>query len=203
MLALIRRLRTWLIIKSSRKILSAGRGIHIGKNCTFWAPDSISLGDNIYIGKNVRIECNTQIGDFSLVANNVAFVGRNDHEFRVIGIPVRFSPWIGRRERSIHRSELVFIESDVWIGFGSIVLTGVRIGRGAIIAAGSVVTRDVGPYTIVGGNPAKLIGRRFEETQIDQHESSIKNGVFYFSERGYDYWTVKPTFCETTESCNQ
>jgi acetyltransferase-like isoleucine patch superfamily enzyme len=54
------------------------------------------------------------------------------------------------------------IEDDVWIGHGATVLKGVRIGRGAVVAAGAVVTRNVEPYTVVGGVPARLIGRRGE-----------------------------------------
>ena len=56
----------------------------------------------------------------------------------------------------------VVIEDDVWIGHGATVLKGVRIGRGAVVAAGAVVTRNVEPYTVVGGVPARLIGRRGE-----------------------------------------
>ncbi|AXV16256.1 acetyltransferase [Neorhizobium sp. SOG26] len=57
---------------------------------------------------------------------------------------------------------------DVWIGYGSLVMPGATIGAGSIIAAGSVVTGDVAPYSIVGGNPAKLIRRRFTEDVIDE-----------------------------------
>lgn len=58
------------------------------------------------------------------------------------------------------------IEDDVWIGANAIVLPGVRIGRGSIVAAGSVVTRDVGQFTIVGGNPARLIRHRTSGSAI-------------------------------------
>ena len=54
----------------------------------------------------------------------------------------------------------IFVEDDVWIGVGSTVLDGVRIGEGAIVAAGSVVTKDVPPYAVVGGSPAKIIKNR-------------------------------------------
>ena len=54
-------------------------------------------------------------------------------------------------------AEGIVIEDDVWLGSGAIVIDGVRIGRGAVVAAGSVVTRDVGPHTVVGGVPAQLI----------------------------------------------
>jgi virginiamycin A acetyltransferase len=60
------------------------------------------------------------------------------------------------------------VGNDVWFGYQSIVMPGVRIGDGAIIAAGAVVTADVAPYTIVGGNPARSIRRRFDDADLDR-----------------------------------
>lgn len=191
-LAAARRSRSWLILKFSRGVRSWGRDVHVGSGSAFWAPDQITIGAGVYFGKNVSVQCNASIGDYVLIANNVAFVGRNDHEFRRLGVPVRFSPWIGRPERSPHRDDLVVIESDVWVGYGAIVLTGVRVGRGAVIAAGAVVIRDVDPYSIVGGNPAREIGRRFKDDDLHRHELSIRTGVFLLSERGYEHWVVQP-----------
>ncbi len=188
-----RRLQTRIKILSSRKIKNAGQDIHIGARSSFWAPDAISIGNSVYIGKDVHLECNAEIGDHVLIANRAAFVGRNDHDFRAVGIPVRFSPWIGSASPpSPYRDEKIVIETDAWIGFGAIVLTGTRIGRGAIVAAGAVVSKDVPPYAIVAGNPARVIGHRFPEEIIPAHEAGIKGGSFVFSERGYEYWTVLP-----------
>jgi acetyltransferase-like isoleucine patch superfamily enzyme len=64
------------------------------------------------------------------------------------------------------------IENDVWIGGFSIIFSGVRLGNGSVVAAGSVVTKDVEPYTMVGGNPAKLIKKRFTSKQINFLNSS-------------------------------
>ncbi|AHI52386.1 CatB-related O-acetyltransferase [Spiroplasma culicicola] len=64
------------------------------------------------------------------------------------------------------------IGNDVWIGYGSIIMPGVTIGNGSIIAAGSVIVKDVEPYTIVGGNPAKLIRKRFCKSTIDKIEET-------------------------------
>jgi virginiamycin A acetyltransferase len=60
------------------------------------------------------------------------------------------------------------VGNDVWIGYNAMIMPGVTIGDGAIIASGSVVTADVAPYTIVGGNPAKPIRRRYDEAEIEQ-----------------------------------
>lgn len=66
------------------------------------------------------------------------------------------------------RKALSVIGNDVWIGYGAVILNGITIGDGAIIGAGSVVTRDVPPYSIVGGNPARVIRMRFRDTVIER-----------------------------------
>lgn len=176
------------------RFLSYGDGLHVGRGSRLWAPDEIRIGRCVYIGKDVHVEANSDIGDYCLIANRVAFVGRNDHDFSMVGVPVRFSPWIGSsKSRSPFREAKIVVEPDVWIGYASIVLTGVRIGRGSIVAAGSVVTRDVPAYSIVGGIPARVIGSRFsDESDIKRHEASLINGEFSFSERGLDYCVVRP-----------
>lgn len=190
----LRRFRTALTVFRARRFLTHGPGLHIGRNALLWAPDRISIGRDVYIGKDVNIECNCEIGDFALLANRVAFVGRHDHDFRALGVPVRFSPWIGSgKQRSPWREERVVLEPDVWIGYGAIVLTGVRIGRGSVVAAGSIVTRDVEPYSIMAGTPARLVGRRFEDAEtIAAHEAAIAGGRFAFSERGFDHFIIEP-----------
>jgi acetyltransferase-like isoleucine patch superfamily enzyme len=195
LLAVGRRLQTRLKVLKSKKICHVGSDLHIGAGSRFWAPDSISIGNGVYIGKDVLVECNTEIGDYVLIANRVALVGRHDHDFRAVGIPVRFSPWIGSsKPPSPFSAEKVVIESDVWLGFGAIVLTGVRVGRGAIVAAGTVVTRDVAAYEIVAGNPAQKVGMRFKDDKtIEQHEAAIHSGRFVSSERGYDHWLIEPS----------
>ena len=192
--AALRRIRTATAILRSRSVLCHGSGLHIGRNARLWAPDGIKIGHNVYIGKDVNIECNCDIGDYVLIANRVAFVGRHDHDFRAVGFPVRFSPWVGSaRIPNPARLEAVVVEPDVWIGYGAIILAGVRLGRGAIVAAGSVVTKDVAAYAIVGGTPAREIGRRFTTLKdIAVHEASVKNGKFVFSERGFDHFTISP-----------
>lgn len=194
MLAGGRRLQTKLKLARSKNVKSVGKNIHIGARSSLWAPDAISIGDNVYIGKDVHVECNAEIGDCVLIANRVALVGRHDHDFRTVGTPVRFSPWIGSENpQSPFRLEKITIESDVWLGFGAIVLSGVHIGEGAIIAAGAVVTKDVESYSIVAGNPCRVVGKRFaDDATIQTHKTKIKNGLFVFSEKGYEHWIVRP-----------
>jgi acetyltransferase-like isoleucine patch superfamily enzyme len=192
--AALRRLATrWRVWRNS-SIKHCGNDVHIGTGCRFWASQGISIGDQSYVGKEVTIETNAQIGRYVLIANRVALVGRNDHEYSDVGIPVRFGRWVGSVDADpTVKNSAVVIEDDVWLGYGAIVLSGVTVGRGAIVAAGSVVANDVPSYSIVGGVPAKVIGVRFEDPiQIENHERAIDSGEFKFSERGCDHWIVKP-----------
>jgi len=192
-LAGARRLRTFSKLQVAGRRVSAGNGLHIGKNARLWAPDQITIGDNVYLGKEVVIECNCKIGDYSLIANRVAFLGRRDHDFHEVGIPMRFTRWIGEYDYSEpERQAEVVVESDSWIGYGSIILTGVTVGRGSVIAAGSVVTQDVEPYTIVAGVPACKIGERMPKEARAEHEQRVAQGVFRMSERGCRYHHVRP-----------
>ena len=85
----------------------------------------------------------------------------------------------------------VIIENDVWIGMNVTIMGGVKIGNGAIVGSHALVTRDVKPYEIVGGVPAKVIKKRFDEITIskllkikwwDLDESLIKKKIFFFQE---------------------
>lgn len=193
-LAAMRRLRTRIKVMGKSSYLQCGEGLHLGANVRLWAPDQLCIGKNTYIGKDSLIECNAEIGDNCLIANRVAFVGRNDHDFSRVGVPVRFSPWIADKEKQCGKNiDMTCVGQDVWIGYGSIILSGVTIGRGAIIGAGSVVTHDVAPYAIVAGVPAKLIKMRFDQEEISIHEKSLENGRFKYSAKGLRYCIVEPS----------
>lgn len=189
-LVLLRRLRTLVIAKINS--IEMGNGIHIGKNFRSWSTSYKIIESYTYIGKNAHFETNFKIGKFCLIANEVAFVGRHDHDYKVIGTPIRFAPWIGSKiNPSPYTEEGVIIEDDVWIGYRAIIMSGVTIGKGSIIAAGALVTKSVEPYQIVGGNPAKPIASRFlTNSDIVTHEKIISDSRFVFSEKGYDYCKV-------------
>ena len=176
------------------RFLVVGEDLHIGSGTRIWAPKEIVIGNCVYIGKQVHIEANCRIGSYCLIANRVAIVGRHDHDFSAVGFPVRLAPWVGsKRFPSPHIDEEAVIEDDVWLGYGTVVLTGVTVGRGSVVAAGSVVTRDIPPYSIAAGVPAKVIGQRFDDPDtIARHEKGIRLGRFQFSERGYDHCVIEP-----------
>jgi acetyltransferase-like isoleucine patch superfamily enzyme len=195
LLAVARIVRTWVSVRGKSSFLRVGSDLHIGKNVKLWAPKFMSIGSHVYIGKDVTIEANCEIGDYCLIANRVAIIGRHDHDFRAVGVPVRYSPWIGSgRSRSEFIGESATIGSDVWLGYSATVLTGTTVGRGAIVAAGSVVVSDIPPYGIAVGVPARVIGYRFDNDSevIKNHEESIREGTFAFSELGFDFCTIKP-----------
>lgn len=194
LLAFLRRIQTFLLVARKKRFLVYGDNLHVGRGTRLWANQSIRIGSHVYIGKQVHIEANCEVGDFCLIANRVSIIGRNDHDFTAVGFPMRYAPWIGsKRFPSPHIDAKAVIEQDVWIGYGAVVLTGVTIGRGSVIAAGSVVTRDIPPYSIAAGVPAKVVAQRFPDSQtIARHEAAIRDGQFAFSERGYDHCLIEP-----------
>jgi acetyltransferase-like isoleucine patch superfamily enzyme len=158
-----------------RKNVSLGKRVHIGLGSILWAPHSLTIGNDVYIGKNCTIEVDGAIGNYVLIANMVGIIGRLDHDYHAIGRPMSKTPWVGDDDfHADKRTQSIIIHDDVWVGYGSILLSGIEIGRGAIIAAGSVVTKDVAPYSIVAGVPAKLKGMRFTEDEIIRHELKLR-----------------------------
>ena len=94
----------------------------------------------------------------------------------------------------------IIVGSDVWIGAKSTIMSGIKIGHGAIVAAGALVTKDVEPFSVVGGNPAKHLKYRFEEQQIkdlldiawwDWEESKIKEEAMILWSQDINYFIEK------------
>lgn len=163
-------------------LLFPHRNIRIGNNSTFgrgtvfYAPNSMTIGENVYIGKYCSLETDIEIGNDVLIGNNVGLIGKYDHDYSCLGKSIKDSPWIGDSNYQFKGKGLkILIENDVWIGYGSIIVSGVHIGRGSIIAAGSVVLKDVPPYSIVAGNPAKVVKKRFTDEDIIEHEKGYYN----------------------------
>jgi acetyltransferase-like isoleucine patch superfamily enzyme len=168
---IVGRIRDFYIKNWRYRAYTIGRGFHVGKNVRFWAKSNIVIGDYFYLGRDSQIECDVIIGDDVLCGNRVAFVGKYDHHFQTIGSSTIHSPSIRDSNYQWKGLGLVTkVENDVWIGYGSVIIQGVTIGEGAIVAAGSVVTKDVAPYTVVGGNPAIKKGDRFlNDADLQRH----------------------------------
>jgi len=128
----------------------------------------VSVGKMCYGRLNIETFENSNekllIGNYVSIANNVIFILGGNHQIHTITSYPLFSKLIKLApDRDATTKGPVIIEDDVWIGFGVIVLSGVKIGKGSIIAAGSVVTNDIPPYAIAGGAPARVIKYRYSE----------------------------------------
>ena len=154
----------------------------IGKHCVFHPTNSdldyrhISMGDHVYIGSNCRMwatESHIYLAHHITFAPNVSIIAGN-HSSHIVG------KWITDYKVSDKRPEddqPVYVDSDVWVGTNVTILNGVHIGRGCIIAAGSIVTKDTPPYAIMGGVPAKVLKYRFTQEEILEHERLLYSGV--------------------------
>ena len=131
---------------------------------------SVILGDYSYIsGPGSYIEA-AVIGKFCSIARNVT-IGVSAHNFNWLTThPIIVSSDYGFIDSNVKEPQksIPIIGNDVWIGMNSIIMRGVTIGDGAVIAAHSVVTKDIEPYSIVGGNPAKHIKYRFSKDIIEK-----------------------------------
>ena len=171
----LKQLRCQLLLITKRNI-SFGKTSTFGRGTVLYAPNQMVIGENVYIGKYCSLETDIEIGDDVLLGNNVGLIGKYDHDFSCTGKSIKDSPWIGDSDYQFKGKGLkIVIENDVWIGYGSITVSGVHIGHGAIVAAGSVVLKDVEPYSIVAGNPAKEVSKRFNAEQIKKHEKVYCN----------------------------
>ena len=160
--------------------LKIGKNVHF-KNCVFEGENYLAnnvilknsrLGYLSYIGAKSNLNL-VEIGKFSSVGPNV-LIGLGEHPTnRLATHPVFYKNFkhtninfIGIQDFTEYRQTR--IGSDCWIGSNTIIRGGVTIGDGAIVAAGSIVTKDIEPFSIVGGNPAKLIRYRFSNTKINE-----------------------------------
>lgn len=135
--------------------------------------NSSTVNSYTYIGNNCLIQ-NTTIGKFCSIANDVK-IGLGNHPIDYFTTSPLFYNSINPLKISLIENKNGFKEympitigNDVWIGTAATLLDGVTVGHGAIIATGSVVTKNVPPYAIVAGMPAKIIKYRFEKTKIDK-----------------------------------
>ena len=105
-----------------------------------------------------------KIGNFVSIAPNVTFLLEAEHYINHMSTyPFEVKVLKNKKYEAISKGDIT-VEDDVWIGYGSTILSGVHIGQGAVVAAGSVVTKNVPPYAVVGGVPAKVIKYRFNES---------------------------------------
>jgi acetyltransferase-like isoleucine patch superfamily enzyme len=136
-----------------------GRDVKITK-CGFKAGDCCYIGQNTFIGPNVSL------GNFCMISDHVSFIGK-DHCYDLPGVPTILAG------RPLVQTS-TFVGDDVWIGHGVTVMSGVQIGEGSIVAANSVITKDVAPYSIVAGVPATIIKLRFNAEDQKNHSDFLE-----------------------------
>jgi phosphonate metabolism protein (transferase hexapeptide repeat family) len=149
----------------------------IGRRCEILANTRVeyaALGDYSYLGENCDV-ADAAIGKFTAIANAVRIgapnhpMGRpSQHRFTYCPEYYEASATRDRGFFADRRAAKVTIGNDCWIGHGAIILPSVIVGDGAVIAAGAVVSRNVPPYTIVGGVPARPIRRRFPDAVAER-----------------------------------
>lgn len=147
-----------------------GAHTHIrGQLLTFWNAGQISIGEWCYVGEGTRIwsQSSISIGNYVLIAHLVDIHDTNSHpiDWRERRLDTEAILSGSYRTPTQTVSAPIVIEDDAWIGFKATVLKGVRIGRGAIVSAGAVVTKDVESWTVVAGNPARVIAELAPETE--------------------------------------
>lgn len=136
--------------------------------------DSYIVGAKIESGINYHWEVggySLQIGKYCAMAEDILFMIDVNHNYNALcmGNVPELSGETGKVELRAHGE--IIIQNDVWIGHGAVIMDGVTVHNGAVIATNAVVTKDVPPYAIVGGNPAKIIKYRFDEDTIKKLES--------------------------------
>jgi len=150
LLALASRFRHWYY---RGRLGRAGANLRLSRGIQIDDPGMVFIGNNCFIGGNTRLYAYGEritIGDNVIIAPDVFMITRN-HIFADPHVPIKVQGY---------SYAPITIKDDVWIGFRATVLPGVTIGRGSVVAASAVVTKDVEPFSVVGGVPARLIKKR-------------------------------------------
>lgn len=137
----------------------------------FFPIDKVSVGKKSYGDLNIyHWEADNEglnIGSYVSIAPDVKFILGGNHRYDTIST-YPFKVKLAKERKEAYSNGKITVCDDVWIGMNSIIMSGVTVGKGAVIAAGSVVVKDVPEYSIVGGNPARVIKYRFENEIINK-----------------------------------
>lgn len=164
--------RTWYCFHIKYPWVKYKGFVRVMPHTSFAKGMKIEMGHNVQFGNYCNVATNVIFRNNILMAGRVCFVGKNDHTFSTPGELI----WNGERGDS----GITYIEDDVWICHNATIVGGVTIGKGAIIAAGAVVTQNVPPCEIWGGVPAKKIKDRFNNnTEKDKHIAYLEQIYIY------------------------
>lgn len=152
-----------------------GTDVYIENHCDgHW--HNVSCGNDVHIGKSNLFLCALapiKIGDHVMFGPNVTII-TGDHRIDLIG---RHMTSVRNEEKLPENDQPVVFEGDNWIGANVTILKGVVIGEGAVIGCGAVVNKDVPPYAIVAGIPAKVIKYRFTKEQLAEHRITLQKNI--------------------------
>jgi acetyltransferase-like isoleucine patch superfamily enzyme len=162
-------LRSLYVCSTRKKFQEIGRGVVYFYD-SYFSFRNIKIGAGTYIGPGAYFSTESYINiGKKVVFGPGVFILSGNHDFSQVGV------YIADVKIKTPGNDLpVTIHDDVWIGARATILQGVTVGRGAVIGAGSVVTKDVLPYHVVAGVPAKKISVRFSSEQIELHERQIR-----------------------------
>lgn len=139
---------------------------------TIFPIDLVKVGNGTYGRINVLFygarQCSLEIGHYCSISSNVSFLLDGEHDMSAISTYPYRTKYHSNKNMNSRTKGPIIVGNDVWIGYGCTILSGVTIGQGAVIGACSIVTKDIPPYAIVAGAPAKIVRFRFPEEIIDQ-----------------------------------
>lgn len=152
------------------RLKSHGSNITLAKGGVIKRPEELEIGNNVFIGQSFHISARSmKIGNDVMIGPN--FLAEcDDHIFDKVGVTM-FSV------RDIRKIAPIRIENDVWIGGNVTLLKGVTIAEGSIIGAGSVVTKDIPPYSICFGTPCRPFKSRFQEQELHNHLEKVRSNL--------------------------
>lgn len=155
----------------AKKLSKCGCDVKISKRCSFQG--NIEVGNHVVLGFGsyfVSTKATIKIHDYVVFGPNVTIYS-GDHQSDILGKHI-----IEITDRDKNDPDLdqdVVIESGCWIGTRAIILKGVTIGKGSIVGAGSVVTKDIPPYSVYVGVPSSRVFERFNKEEIEEHEKLL------------------------------
>lgn len=172
-----------LLLKKSLKIV--GKNFRCGPNSIFTDSRLIEIGNNVFFsdGAVISTQVPVKIGNGVMFGPEVMIIG-GDHNFNVVGM-------LMSKVKEGGLNIPIILEDDVWVGSRAIILKGVKVGEGAVVGAGSIVTKGLPPYSICVGNPCKPLKCRFSVVDLNQH-LTIVNSNYSLEEikQNYHQWNI-------------
>lgn len=164
---MLNKIRNLINFKLKYPFVQFGKNVHVQWNVEFFSPNNnVIIGNDVGINSGTVIISDLIVGNDVLIAPRCGFINRGEHTYDICGQTIFCGPRA--------RTEIIVIKDDVWIGYGTTVLGGLTIGEGSIVAAGSIVINNVPEYSIVAGNPAKVIKMRFNKEEIITHKEMLR-----------------------------